>query len=77
MTTKTITITKLAYDSLAREKRKNESFSELALRLTSERGSLHECRGLWKFSEKDREIFQQIKRSWDKSDQELEERMGK
>jgi len=77
MATKTITITKSAYDALAREKRKNESFSQLALRLTGERGSLRECCGLWKFTDKDREIFQQIKLSWDQCDKELVKRMGK
>ncbi len=76
MTTKTITITKFAYDALAREKRKDESFSKLALRLTSNRGTLQECRGLWKFSKDDIKIFDKIGKSWALSDQELKRRLG-
>jgi len=39
MAHKTITISEDAYRELARMKRENESFTEVILRLTSERGS--------------------------------------
>ncbi|MGQ9515567.1 MAG: antitoxin VapB family protein [Thermoproteota archaeon] len=39
MAHKTITISEEAYRELARIKRENESFTEVILRLTSERGS--------------------------------------
>ena len=76
MTTKTITITKDAYDALAREKGKDESFSQLALRLTKKRGTLKEYLGLWHLTEKQKKIFEKIKRSWETSDKELEKRIG-
>ena len=63
LVTKTITITKSAYEALLREKREHESFSNLALRLTSKHGTLKECLGLWKLSRKERKIFKEIKKS--------------
>ncbi|UCE74582.1 MAG: hypothetical protein JSV56_02470 [Methanomassiliicoccales archaeon] len=76
MATKTITITKSAYEALLREKRENESFSNLALRLTKKHGTLKECVGLWKLTRKERKIFEQIKDSWDESEKEIKRRMG-
>jgi predicted CopG family antitoxin len=38
MAHKTITISDVAYEALARSKRENESFTKVILRLTSERG---------------------------------------
>ena len=76
MVTKTITITKSAYKALLREKRENESFSNLALRLTNKHGTLKECLGLWKLSRKERKIFKEIKKSWEESDSELKRRLG-
>ena len=75
MVTKTITITKSAYEALLREKREHESFSNLALRLTSKNGTLKECLGLWKLSRKERKIFKEIKKSWEDSDNELKRRL--
>jgi predicted CopG family antitoxin len=76
LVTKTITITKSAYEALIREKRERESFSNLALRLTSKHGTLKECLGLWKLSRKERKIFKDIKKSWEDSDDELKRRLG-
>ncbi len=76
MVTKTITITKSAYEALLREKREYESFSILALRLTSKHGTLKECLGLWKLSRKERKIFKEIKKSWEESDNEMKRRLG-
>ena len=76
MVTKTITITKSAYDALLREKRERESFSNLALRLTRKNGTLKECLGLWKLSRKERKIFKEIIKSWEESDSEMKKRMG-
>lgn len=44
---KTITITKEAYEALAREKRSNESFSDVVLRLASRKAKLSEYFGIW------------------------------
>jgi predicted CopG family antitoxin len=61
---------------LLREKRESESFSNLALRLTRKHGTLKECLGLWKLSRKERKIFKEIKKSWEKGDNEMKRRLG-
>ncbi|MCK5608837.1 antitoxin [Candidatus Pacearchaeota archaeon] len=76
MVTKTITITKDAYDALAREKMKDESFSDLAKRLTSKKGTLKDCLGQWKLTDKEKKVFEQIKKSWTQSDKEFKKRVG-
>jgi predicted CopG family antitoxin len=68
LVTKTITITKSAYEALLREKRE--------LSLTNKHGTLKECLGLWKLSRKERKIFKEIKKSWEESDREMKRRLG-
>lgn len=51
MTIKNISITGAAYESLKREKRGNESFTEVILRLTHTRGNLSDCFGSWKLTD--------------------------
>jgi predicted CopG family antitoxin len=75
MPTKTLTITKDAYDALSREKGKEESFSQLVLRLTRSRGTLMECSGLWELTEDDRRIFCDMEASWSRSDRDLKRRV--
>jgi predicted CopG family antitoxin len=77
MTTKTITVTEEAYEALARHKKKDESFSELALRLTRRKGSLEECWGLWKLGSEELKVFEELKRSWAQSDSELKKRLAR
>jgi len=77
LASKTITITKTAYDALRREKGKDESFSQLALRLSRKNGTLKECMGLWKLTEKEKKIFEQIRGSWAISDKEMKKRVAK
>lgn len=76
MATKTITITCDAYDALAREKKPDESFSQLALRLTSSRGTLRDCWGKWKLDAEEMKVFDEINKSWEDSDTELKKRLG-
>jgi len=47
MGTKTITIMDDVYELLARNKRKDESFSEELRRIVPKKGSIMECAGLW------------------------------
>jgi predicted CopG family antitoxin len=77
LTTKTITITKNAYEALAREKRRDESFSDVALRLTAKKGELKDCLGSWKLNKEERKLFGHIKKSWKRSDREFKKRAGK
>ena len=53
MVTKTITVVEEAYKALAREKSVGESFSEVILKMTGRRGSLLDCVGTWKVSDKE------------------------
>jgi predicted CopG family antitoxin len=71
MVTKTITVTKEAYDALSREKMDGESFSELALRLANGNGKLRDCFGLWKMTDGELKAFEDVKRSWEDSDRDL------
>ncbi len=48
---KTITITREAYEALAREKRGNESFSDVVLRLTSRKAKLSDYFGIWQMDD--------------------------
>ena len=77
MVSKTITVTKEAYTALSRHKRRQESFSELALRLTAGHGRLKDCWGLWKLSDKEVEVFADIKRAWAESDEEMKKKVAR
>ena len=56
MGTKTITIMNDVYELLARNKRKDESFSEELRRIVPKKGNIMECAGLWAdMSDKDAE----------------------
>ena len=76
MPTKTITVTEEAYDVMARDKKEGESFSQLFLRITNEKGSLSECLGLWNdVLDEDLMVYENIAGSWDISDRDLSRRL--
>ncbi len=69
---KIITVTEEAYRRLVREKRKNESFSEVIKRLTRDRGRLGDSLGAWRMSDKEaQEIFYSLRRHWKQSTMRL------
>ena len=47
MSSKNVAIQRVVYDALGREKRRGESFTELFVRLLSQRGTADEVRGAW------------------------------
>ena len=51
MATKTISITKKAYETLLREKKNKESFTETILRITKKSHKTADCFGAWKMSD--------------------------
>ena len=57
MTTKTISITKEAYEALLREKANKESFTDTILRITKKSGKIADCFGAWKMTDKKRKQF--------------------
>ena len=58
MTSRTLTIRKEAYDALARHKRKDESFSDVILRLTQRAARLEDSFGTWSMTDDDyRRLF--------------------
>ncbi len=71
MVTKTITITNDAYDALAREKKKGESFSQLIIRTHKKKGDISRFIGAW--SDMSDETADRIK----KHIEEMRSRAGK
>jgi predicted CopG family antitoxin len=68
MGVKTITVTEEAYKLLAREKKEDESFSQVIKRLTRDRGKLSDSFGAWKMSDKEaEEMFSSLRRNWKQS----------
>lgn len=69
MSTKTISITKKAYDRLLLEKKDGESFSDVILKLTSERKKLSDFFGKWKMTDREAKEFEkeleEMWRMWD------------
>ncbi|MFQ5891828.1 MAG: antitoxin VapB family protein [Candidatus Methanofastidiosia archaeon] len=65
MPTKTISITKKAYDKLLLEKKDGESFSDVILKLTSERKKLSDFFGKWKMTdEKAKKFEKELEEMW-------------
>jgi predicted CopG family antitoxin len=65
MGVKTITVTEEAYRMLAKEKKADESFSEVIKRLARDRGKLSDSLGAWKMTDKEAEqIFSGLKQHW-------------
>lgn len=65
MATKTISITDEAYEALSREKRREESFTDVVLRLTRRTGKLADCFDSWKMTDKEEEtIFKELNEGW-------------
>ena len=69
MGSRNISITDEAYKALAREKRKDESFTEVIIRLIRSNGKLSDCFGTWQMSDGEKEtIFdKEIPAGWKKS----------
>ena len=55
MTTKTLTIREEAYEALAKLKRKDESFSDVILRLTKRAVRLGDWFGIWPMTDEEHE----------------------
>src|SRR5438552_18772850 len=72
MGVKTITVTEEAYKMLAKEKKEDESFSEVIKRLTKDRGRLSDSLGAWKMTDEEaEEIFSSLRRHWKESTSRL------
>lgn len=68
MGVKTITVTEEAYRLLAKEKKQDESFSQVIKRLTKERGRLSDSFGAWKMSDEETgRIFSELRENWKRS----------
>ena len=72
MGTKTITIMDDVYELLARNKRKDESFSDELRRIVPKKGNIMECAGLWadmgdKEAEDMKKAIKQLRRDSTKS----------
>lgn len=72
MTSKNISITKDVYDKLMKIKRKNESFSELFLRLLKvQKTNMEKSYGAWNLTEKEKkeiwdDITNQTEKKWER-----------
>ena len=69
MGNKTIPLTGEAYTILVHEKRDEESFADVIIRLSSRRGKLKDCFGAWDMDEEEeKEIFANLRRFWKQSE---------
>jgi predicted CopG family antitoxin len=65
MGTKTISITKEAYEALLREKINKESFTDTILRITKKSGKIADCFGTWKMTDKEEAAIQaELAKGW-------------
>ncbi len=65
MVTKTISILEEAYEALVREKGREESFSDVILKLAGRRGRVSDSLGKWKMSDKEaEEIEKELGAAW-------------
>ena len=73
MASRNISITDEAYDALSKQKRKDESFTEVIIRLTRSTSKLADSFGTWQMGDKEKEtIFErEIPRGWGKSRERL------
>ena len=55
MATKTISITEKTHETLLREKKNKESFTDTILRITKKSGKLADCFGAWKMTDEEEE----------------------
>ena len=75
MGTKTITITNDAYDALSKQKRVDESFSEVINRLTKKTGNLSDCFGAWNMNASEAEALKKsLDTHWHKATQSMKKR---
>ncbi len=65
MATKNISITEEAYEALQRQRRNNESFTQIILRLTQSRGKISDLYGAWKMTdEEESRIVGELSKGW-------------
>ena len=70
--TKTITITNEAYNALSKQKRVDESFSEVINRLTKKTGNLADCYGAWEMDASEAETMKKnLETHWIKATEYL------
>jgi predicted CopG family antitoxin len=76
MPTKNISITKEAYEALRREKRANESFTEIILRLTQRTGKLSDSFGAWEnmTDEEEAKFNHDLSKGWKRAAESLKKR---
>lgn len=68
MESETITLTEEAYNVLVQEKKDDESFADVIIRL-SKRGKLKDCFGAWDMDdEEEKAMFANLRRFWEKSE---------
>jgi predicted CopG family antitoxin len=73
MGSRNISITDEAYKALSREKRKNESFTQVIIRLTRNGSKLSDCFGTWQMSDEERKVIfeKEIASGWHESKEKL------
>jgi predicted CopG family antitoxin len=65
MASKNISITDEAYEALQRQKKNNESFTQIILRLTQGTGKLSDLYGAWKMTaEEETRITGELSKGW-------------